>query len=57
MLPALQKLFILHLPALLVPDGLATLESPATAAAPDLPLTVETTRVHGDIRLTVYRNA
>ncbi len=57
MLPALQKLFVLHLPALLVPDGLATLESPAAAAAPDLPLTVETTRVHGDIRLTVYRNA
>jgi 16S rRNA (guanine966-N2)-methyltransferase len=57
MLPALQKLFALHLPALLVPDGLVTIESPGPAGPLQLPLAVETTRLHGDTRLTVYRNA
>jgi 16S rRNA (guanine966-N2)-methyltransferase len=56
MLPALQKQFALHLPALLVPQGLATIESPGAAGPLDLPLAVETTRLHGDVRLTVYRN-
>jgi 16S rRNA (guanine966-N2)-methyltransferase len=57
MLPALQKHFALHLPALLVPDGLVTIESSGAAGPLELPLTVETTRLHGDVRLTVYRNA
>jgi 16S rRNA (guanine966-N2)-methyltransferase len=57
MLPALQKHFALHLPALLVPDGLVTIESPGAAGPLDLPLAIETTRLHGDVRLTVYRNA
>jgi len=57
MLPALQKHFALHLPALLVPDGLVTIESPGAAGPLDLPLAIETTRLQGDVRLTVYRNA
>jgi 16S rRNA (guanine966-N2)-methyltransferase len=57
MLAALQAEFSLHLPALLVPDGLAVVESAATAPAPDLPLALDTTRVHGATRITVYRNA
>ena len=57
MLPALQKHFALHLPALLVPDGLVTIESPGAAGPLHLPLAIETTRLHGDVRLTVYRNA
>ena len=57
MLPALQMHFALHLPALLVPDGLATIESPAASGPLDLPLAIETTRLHGDVRLTVYRHA
>jgi hypothetical protein len=56
MLPALQKHFVLHLPALLVPNGLATIESAGSAPPIELPLAVETTRVQGDVRLTVYRN-
>ena len=56
MLPVLQTSFALHLPALLVPDGLVTLESSGSADAPVLPLRLETTRLRGDVRLTVYRN-
>ncbi len=56
MLPVLQTSFVLHLPALLVPDGLVTLESSGSAEAPALPLRLETTRLRGDVRLTVYRN-
>jgi hypothetical protein len=56
MLPALQKHFVLHLPALLVRHGLATIESAGSAPPVELPLPVETTRVQGDVRLTVYRN-
>jgi hypothetical protein len=56
MLPALQKHFALHLPALLVPDGLVTIESPGATGPLELPLAIETTRLHGDVRLTVYRN-
>jgi 16S rRNA (guanine966-N2)-methyltransferase len=57
MLAALQADFSLHLPALLVPDGLAVIESAASAAPLDLPLSLDTTRVQGAARLTVYRNA
>jgi 16S rRNA (guanine966-N2)-methyltransferase len=57
MLAALQADFSLHLPALLVPDGLAVVESAASVPPVDLPLVMETTRVHGAARLTVYRNA
>jgi hypothetical protein len=57
MLAALQVEFSLHLPALLVPDGLAVIESDASAPPLDLPLAMDTTRVHGAARLTVYRNA
>jgi 16S rRNA G966 N2-methylase RsmD len=57
MLPALQAPFSLHLPLLLVPDGLAVVESPATAPPLELPLELETTRARGASRLTVYRNA
>jgi 16S rRNA (guanine966-N2)-methyltransferase len=57
MLPALQAPFSLHLPLLLVPDGLAVVESPATAPPLELPLELETTRTRGASRLTVYRNA
>jgi 16S rRNA (guanine966-N2)-methyltransferase len=56
MLPALQKHFALHLPALLVPDGLVTIESSGSAGPLELPLAVETTRRRGEVRLTVYRN-
>jgi 16S rRNA (guanine966-N2)-methyltransferase len=57
MLAALQVEFSLHLPALLVPDGLAVIESDASAPPLDLPLAMDTTRVQGAARLTVYRNA
>ncbi len=57
MLGALQAEFSLHLPALLVPEGLAVVESAATEPAPDLPLALDTTRVRGATRITVYRNA
>jgi 16S rRNA (guanine966-N2)-methyltransferase len=57
MLAALQAEFSLHLPALLVPDGLAVIESAAAEPPLDLPVTLDTTRVHGAARLTVYRNA
>jgi 16S rRNA G966 N2-methylase RsmD len=57
MLAALQAEFSLHLPALLVPDGLAVIESAAAEPPLDLPLALDTTRVHGAARLTVYRNA
>jgi 16S rRNA (guanine966-N2)-methyltransferase len=57
MLPALQAPFALHLPVLLVPDGLAVVESPATSPPPDLPLELDTTRARGASRLSVYRNA
>jgi hypothetical protein len=56
MLPALQAPFSLHLPLLLVPAGLAVVESPATAPPLELPLELETTRTRGASRLTVYRN-
>jgi 16S rRNA (guanine966-N2)-methyltransferase len=54
MLPALQATFTLHLGQLLVPGGLAVVESPAAAAPLDLPLRLDTTRIHGASRLTVY---
>ena len=57
MLAALQTDFSLHLPALLVPDGLAVIESAASSPPLQLPLTLDSTRVHGAGRLTVYRNA
>jgi 16S rRNA G966 N2-methylase RsmD len=56
MLPALQKHFALHLPALLVPDGLAVVEGPAASDPLELGLAVDTTRRYGDERLTIYRN-
>jgi 16S rRNA (guanine966-N2)-methyltransferase len=57
MLPALQVPFTLHLPVLLVPEGLAVVESPAAAPPLELPLELDTTRTRGASRLTVYRNA
>jgi 16S rRNA (guanine966-N2)-methyltransferase len=57
MLAALQPAFSLHLPALLVPDGLAVVEGPAGSEPLDLGLAVDTTRRYGDERLTIYRNA
>jgi len=56
MLPALQEIFSLHLPQLLVSGGLAVLESASGDPPPGLPLTIETTRIHGAARLTVYAN-
>jgi 16S rRNA (guanine966-N2)-methyltransferase len=56
MLAALQPAFSLHLPALLVPDGLAVVEGPAASEPLDLDLAVDTTRRYGDERLTIYRN-
>jgi 16S rRNA (guanine966-N2)-methyltransferase len=57
MLAALQADFSLHLPALLVPEGLAVIESAASEPPLELPLSIDTTRVQGAARLTVYRNA
>jgi len=56
MLAALQPAFSLHLPALLVPDGLAVVEGPAASDPLELGLAVDTTRRYGDERLTIYRN-
>jgi len=56
MLAALQPAFSLHLPALLVPNGLAIVEGPAGSEPLDLGLAVDTTRRYGDERLTIYRN-
>jgi 16S rRNA (guanine966-N2)-methyltransferase len=56
MLAALQKDFSLHLPQLLVPGGLAVVEGPAGAQPLTLPLELDTTRVQGPARLTVYRH-
>jgi 16S rRNA (guanine966-N2)-methyltransferase len=56
MLAALQDDFSLHLPQLLVPGGLAVVESASGAPPLALPLTIDTTRVHGATRLTVYTN-
>jgi 16S rRNA (guanine966-N2)-methyltransferase len=59
MLAALQQEFSLHLPQLLVPGGLAVIESDGASPPPALalPLAVDTTRVQGAARLTVYRRA
>jgi 16S rRNA (guanine966-N2)-methyltransferase len=57
MLPALQEQFSLHLPALLVPGGIAALETPASAPAPELPLRLDTTRTYGEARISLYRHA
>jgi 16S rRNA (guanine966-N2)-methyltransferase len=57
MLPALQEEFSLHLPALLVPAGIACLESPSSAPAPELPLALDTTRTYGEARISLYRHA
>ena len=56
MLAALQPAFSLHLPALLVPDGLAVVEGPADSQPIELGLAVDTSRRYGDERLTIYRN-
>ena len=56
MLAALQEDFSLHLPHLLVPGGLAVVESASGEPPLALPLTIDTTRVHGATRLTVYAN-
>ena len=56
MLPALQAPFSLHLPQLLVPGGLAVIEGPAGSEPLELPLQLDTTRVQGAARLSVYRN-
>ena len=56
MLAALQPAFSLHLPALLVPDGLAVVEGPAASQPIELGLAVDTSRRYGDERLTIYRN-
>ena len=56
MLAALQPAISLHLPALLVPDGLAVVEGPADSQPIELGLAVDTSRRYGDERLTIYRN-
>jgi 16S rRNA (guanine966-N2)-methyltransferase len=56
MLTALQEDFSLHLLHLLVPGGIAVIESPASDEPLDLPLRLDTTRVHGGSRLTVYEH-
>jgi 16S rRNA (guanine966-N2)-methyltransferase len=56
MLAALQQDFSLHLPQLLVPGGLAVVESASGEPPLRLPLAIDTTRVHGATRLTVYVN-
>jgi 16S rRNA (guanine966-N2)-methyltransferase len=56
MLPALQEPFSLHLPRLLVPGGLAVVESPSSQPALELPLELDTTRTYGEARLSVYRH-
>ena len=54
MLTALQEDFSLHLPHLLVPGGIAVIESPTSQQPLELPLRMDTTRVQGGSRLTVY---
>ena len=54
MLTALQEDFSLHLPHLLVPGGIAVIESPTSHQPLELPLRMDTTRVQGGSRLTVY---
>ena len=54
MLTALQEDFSLHLPHLLVPGGIAVIESPTSQQPLELPLRLDTTRVQGGSRLTVY---
>jgi 16S rRNA (guanine966-N2)-methyltransferase len=54
MLTALQEDFSLHLPQLLVPGGIAVIESPTSQQPLELPLRTDTTRVQGGSRLTVY---
>jgi 16S rRNA (guanine966-N2)-methyltransferase len=56
MLTALQEDFSLHLPHVLVPGGIAVIESPASDEPLRLPLRLDTTRVHGGSRLTVYEH-
>jgi 16S rRNA G966 N2-methylase RsmD len=56
MLAALQEDFSLHLSELLVPGGLAVIESESTQPPLELPLVLDTSRVQGAARLTVYRN-
>ena len=54
MLPALQRHFALHIPQLLAPGGLAVVESPGAAPAPELALPVQTSRRYGESRITVF---
>lgn len=56
MLAALQQDFSLHLAKILVPGGLAVIESASTQPPLELPLVLDTSRVQGAARLTVYRN-
>jgi 16S rRNA (guanine966-N2)-methyltransferase len=55
MLPALQPAFSLHLPVLLVPGGLAVVESPSADPPLELGLELDTTRTYGEARLSLYR--
>jgi 16S rRNA (guanine966-N2)-methyltransferase len=57
MLPALQKPFSMHLPVVLVPSGIAAVESPASTPPPALPLQLDTTRTYGEARISLYRHA
>jgi 16S rRNA (guanine966-N2)-methyltransferase len=56
MLAALQEDFSLHLPEILVPGGLAVIESDSKLPPLELPLALDSSRVQGAARLTVYRN-
>ncbi len=56
MLAALQPAFSLHLPALLVPGGLAVVEGPAGSEPFELPLALEVSRRYGDERISIYRH-
>ncbi len=57
MLPALQAALTPNLPHVLVPRGIAVVESSAGAEPPDIGLPLDTTRIYGEARITVYTNA
>ncbi len=57
MLPALQAALTPYLPDVLVPRGIAVVESSAGAEPPDVGLRLDTTRTYGEARITVYSHA
>jgi hypothetical protein len=55
MLDSLLPTLSTYLPALLVEDGIVVVESPARER-PKLPLSEQTSRTYGSVRLTVFEN-